>query len=76
MIFKSKTKQSNINLDVLKASRHLISIKYFQIGSSDTSVILLNLTFLNRQIKISIAWSKKGVWIKLKILFLEDLKSV
>ena len=61
LIFKSKTKQSNINLDVLKASRHLISIKYFQIVSSDASVIVLNETFISKQIKISYAWSKKGV---------------
>ena len=42
MVFKSKTKQSDINLDVLKASRYLILIKYFQIVSSDASAIILN----------------------------------
>ena len=68
-MFKIKTKQSNINLDVLIASWHLISIKYFQIVSSDASVIILNEAFINRQIKISYAWSKKGVNSNLKFYY-------
>ena len=58
---KVKPRPNNVNFDILKASRQLFAVKYSQIISSDTLVINIDETSINRHIQISYSWSKKGI---------------
>ena len=70
---KVKQKPNNVNYDILKASRQLFAIKYSQIISSGTLAINLDETSINRHIKISYSWSKKGTPNEAKTHHLLDI---
>ena len=48
---KVKPWPNSINFDILRASRQLFAVKYSQLISSDTFVINLDDTLINRNIK-------------------------
>ena len=54
-----KPRSNFVNFDILRASRQLFAVKYSQLISSDTFVINLDETLINRNIKNSNSWSKK-----------------
>ena len=56
---KVKPRPNSVNFDILRASRQLFGEKYSQLISSDTFVINLDDTLINRNIKIFFSWSKK-----------------
>ena len=58
---KVKPRPNNVNFDFLKASRQLFAVKFSQFISEDTLVINIDETSINRHIKTSYSWSKKGI---------------
>ena len=63
---KVKPRPNNVNFDILKASRQSFAVKYSQIISSDTLIINIDETSINRLIQISYSWSKKGIYKEAK----------
>ena len=70
---KVKPRSNSVNFDILRASRQLFGVKYSQLISSDTFVINLDDTLINRNIKISFHGVKKFILKKLKTHYLLDL---
>ena len=50
---KVKPRLNSVNFGILRASRQLFGVKYSQLISSDTFVINLDETLINRNIKFS-----------------------
>ena len=71
---KVKPRPNFVNFSILRASRQLFGVKYFQLISSDTFVIYLDDTLINRNIKISFHGVKRFILKKkLKTHHLLDL---
>ena len=63
---KVKPRTNSVNFDILRASRQLFGVKYFQLISSDTFAINLDDTLINRNIKIYFHEVKRFMPKKLK----------
>ena len=70
---KVKLRPNSVIFDILRVSRQLLGVKYSQLISSDTFVINLNDTLINRNIKIYFHEVKRFILKKLKTHHFLDL---
>ena len=70
---KVKPRPNSVIFDILRVSRQLLGVKYSQLISSDTFVINLNDTLINRNIKIYFHEVKRFILKKLKTHHFLDL---
>ena len=70
---KVKPRPNSVIFDILRVSRQLLDVKYSQLISSDTFVINLDDTLINRNIKIYFHEVKRFILKKLKTHPLLDL---
>ena len=70
---KVKPRPNSVIFDILRVSRQLFGVKYSQLISSDTFVINLDDTLINRNIKIYFHEIKRFILKKLKTHYLLDL---